>query len=145
MMNELKELDLFLNNMTQKDRDYALANHFAYFFSKARLFLKIGPKKYRMLDFFEQPSDKNSVEELEVLTLGCTQIMEGRGFSEERPFVNLDVFGFSLLMSMFHFERDSRTSKYGVEIEGKTGVLDCITVIHQVDGKKATLFNFCAF
>jgi hypothetical protein len=30
--------------------------------------------------------------------------MEGRGFSEERPFVNLGVFGFSLLMSMFHFE-----------------------------------------
>ena len=43
-MNELKELDLFLNNMTQKDRDYALANHIAYFFSKARLYLKIGPK-----------------------------------------------------------------------------------------------------
>ena len=80
MMNELKELDLFLNNMTQKDRDYALANHIAYFFSKARLYLKIGPKKYRMLDFFEQPSDENSVEELEVLSLGCTQIMEGRVF-----------------------------------------------------------------
>ena len=42
---------------------------------------------------------------------GCKQIVEGKGFSATNPLVDLDVFGFSDLMHLFHFYKGARISK----------------------------------
>ena len=49
-------------------------------------------------------------EELEILKLGCEQVIEGKGLFSRNPFVNIDVAGFSSLMRLFHFEAVSRSA-----------------------------------
>lgn len=145
MNNEFLKLDLLFDKMSDQEQEYAIENQLPYFFSKANLFLKIGPEKYRINDYFKQPSIENSDEELALLTLGCSQVIDGKGLFSNNPFMNLGVAGFSLLMRLFHFKPESRKTQHNIEFEGKRGALDCITFIHLVDNRKATLFNFCFY
>jgi hypothetical protein len=145
MKNEFIQLDLIFDKMNDQEQEYAIENQLPYFFTKANLFLKIGPDKYRINDYFNQPSIENSDDQLALLVLGCSQIVEGKGLFKNNPFMNLDVSGFSLLMRLFHFKTESRTTEHNIEFEEKKGALDCITFIHLIDNRKATLFNFCIY
>jgi hypothetical protein len=145
MQNEYLKLDLLFDSMTNQEKEYAIKNQLPYFFSKAYLFLKLGTEKYRLNDYLKQPSAEISAEELAIITLGCKQIIEGKGLFSYKPFMHLDVSGFSLLMHFFHFKSESRNTTHNVEFEGIKGVLDCINFVHLIDSRKARLFNFCKY
>lgn len=145
MNNEFLKLDLLFDSMSEEEQMFAIDNLLPYFFTKANLYLKKGPEKYRIDDYFNQPPTESTNNELALLKLGCEQVLEGKGLFKNNPFVNLDVAGFNSLMRLFHFETESRKTKHKIEIEEKKGALDCITFIHLVDNRKTTLYNFCEY
>ena len=55
------------------------------------------------------------------------------------------VTGFYQLMQMMHFQPTSRTTKRGIYLDEIRGTLDCISFRHAMDGRTATLYNFCVY
>jgi hypothetical protein len=105
------------------------------------MYLKMGPEKYRRQDFFSMPDIEWQEGDLEVIAVGCRQILEGKGFTPEKPFTGLDITGFRQLFSLFHFEKTAReTSK-----PAKGKFLDKIEMQHLVDGGKVTYYNLVEY
>ena len=144
MKNEEK-LDLILDKLNEEEQIELIENQFIYLFSKAELFLRLGPEKYRKADFFKLPPLDSTLEELEILKLGCIQITDGKGFSESSPLTGIDVSGLNQLMRLFHFEVESRSTNYQYTFNGIKGILDCIIFKHVMDGRKAKIFNLCNY
>jgi hypothetical protein len=145
MKINIKSLDEIMDPMPEEAQLLLLDNQFPYLHTKAVLFLRIGAEKYRKNDFFKQPPADFDTEDIEILTNGCKQIMEGNGFTRETVFQDLNVGGFYALMRMFHFESISRETERGVVLDEQRGAIDKITFQHTMDGRKATLFNFCVY
>jgi len=138
-------LDKIINQFSEKEKNLVDSNRFVYIFSKAWLYTKLGPEKYRKDDAFNQPPVDLDYEDLEVLANGCRQVLEGVGLTIEKPFTELDVMGFSALFRLFHFKNIQRKCKHGFIFNGKTGALDCITFQHVIDGSKVVYYNFCEY
>jgi len=143
-MKTIEKLDQLFSEMSEAEQAYCMQNQFPYILSKADLYLKFGTEKYRKMDFFHEPSARADAEDLEAIRLGCEQIMQGRGFTAEKPFLNIGVSGFYRLMELFHFDYESRETKYAFHVGEQRGALDIITFTHRMDDRKATMFNFCA-
>jgi len=145
-MSLINELNNLFSHMSEKDKELANQNQYAYLFSKAFLFLKQGPVIYRKHDFFHQPPAELTAEGILVLQNGCRQILLGKGLSAESPFTDLGVHGFSGLLQLFHFQQKNRTTKYGFKMGNSSGVLDCITFQHIMEENRiTTLYNFCVY
>ncbi len=138
-------LDKIINQFSEKEKNLVDSNRFVYIFSKAWLYTKLGPEKYRKDDAFNQPPVDLDHEDLEVLANGCRQVLEGVGLTIEKPFTELDVMGFSALFRLFHFKNIQRKCKHGFIFNGKTGALDSITFQHVIDGSKVVYYNFCEY
>lgn len=143
MKNQLQALDEVIRNFTEDEKQLMEANRFPYIFSKAWMYLKKGPNIYRKQDAFGEPSLDYEEEELQILAEGCNQILKGIGMTEEKPFTNLDVFGFYNLFRLFHFDYVSRKTNHSFIYDGKTGALDCITFEHAIDQSQIVYYNFC--
>jgi hypothetical protein len=142
-MKTMEKIETVLSLMNSDDQEYCILNQFPYIFTKAELYLKIGPDKYRKEDFFQQPPLNLDTVDMESIRYGCEQIIEGRGFNYTTPLQGLGVSGFYRLMELFHFQFESRKTKYSFKYEEEKGALDIMTFAHQVDDGKATLFHFC--
>lgn len=59
--------------------------------------------------------------------------------------MDIDVSGFYDVMQLFYFKSQSRETFYQFRQGEEKGALDCITFRHRVDGREATLYNFCLF
>lgn len=138
-------LDKIINQFSEKEKNLVDSNRFVYIFSKAWLYTKLGPEKYRKDDAFKQPSIDLDHEDLEILANGCRQVLDGIGLISEKPFTEIDVMGFSALFRLFHFKNIQRKCKHGFIFNGKTGALDCITFQHVIDGSKVVYYNFCEY
>ena len=132
-----------MDNMTPEYLSLAEDNQFVYLFSKAFLFLKMGPEAYRNQDFFNQPSEDIDAEELELINNGCRQILAGRGFSTDQPLTGLGISGFYALMDLFHFKL--RRQSIAGRMEGRRGMLDRMEMQHVMDERLSVLFNFVAY
>ena len=139
----MEKIEKVLSLMNSDDQEYCILNQFPYIFTKAELYLKIGPDNYRKEDFFQQPPLKLDTTDMESIRYGCEQIVEGRGFNFSTPLQGLGVSGFYRLMELFHFQFESRKTKYSFIYEEEKGALDIMTFTHQMDDRKATLFHFC--
>ena len=142
-MKTMEKIEKVLSLMNSDDQEYCILNQFPYIFTKAELYLKIGPDNYRKEDFFQQPPLKLDTTDMESIRYGCEQIVEGRGFNFSTPLQGLGVSGFYRLMELFHFQFESRKTKYSFIYEEEKGALDIMTFTHQMDDRKATLFHFC--
>ena len=142
-MKTMKKIESILSLMNSDEQEYCILNQFPYIFTKAELYLKIGPDKYRKEDFFQQPPLNLDTVDMESIRYGCEQIIEGRGFNYTTPLQGLGVSGFYRLMELFHFQFESRKTKYSFKYEEEKGALDIMTFTHQMDDRKATLFHFC--
>lgn len=145
MINQLQALDEVISNFTEDEKQIMDANRFPYIFSKAWMYLKKGPEIYRKQDAFGEPSLDYDEEELQILADGCNQILRGIGMTEQKPFTNLDVFGFYNLFSLFHFNYVSRKTNHSFILDGKSGALDCITFKHFIDDSTIVYYNFCEY
>jgi hypothetical protein len=145
MKNQLQALDEVINNFSEEEKILMNTNQFAYIFSKAWMYLKMGPEIYRKHDAFNQPPSDFDHEELQIIANGCNQILKGIGMTEHNPLTNLDVFGFYNLFNLFHFENSSRKTNHNYTYNGKIGALDCITFQHIMNDSKIVYYNFCEF
>jgi hypothetical protein len=108
-----------------------------YIQEKARLFLKMKPEIYRKNDALGRPEPDLTEEELNLIKLGCRQIIEGKGKTPDNPLVDIGIHGFYLLIDLFHFELSMQMMvKMNVE-----GVLDRMECEHIVTGEELVLFN----
>ena len=139
----MEKIEKVLSLMNSDDQEYCILNQFPYIFTKAELYLQIGPESYRKEDFFQQPPLKLDMTDMESIRYGCEQIVEGRGFNISRPLQGLGVSGFYRLMELFHFQFESRKTKYSFMYEEEEGALDIMTFTHKMDDRKAKLFHFC--
>lgn len=144
MNSEYKTLDEVMDAMTEDQQLLAIENQFPYMFTKAAIYLSVGPEQYSKEDYFKLPKTTDT-EELEWIKQGCIQLCMGKGLFEGNPFTGLGVSGFYLLMELFHFKSVSRKTKRGIFIGGQRGVLDCITFEHIIDGRPASYYNFCVY
>jgi hypothetical protein len=142
-MKTMEKIESILSLMNSDDQEYCILNQFPYIFTKAELYLEIGPDNYRKEDFFQQPPLNLDTVDMESIRYGCEQITEGRGFNYSTPLQGLGVSGFYRLMELFHFQFESRKTKYSFKYEEEKGALDIMTFTHQMDDRKATLFHFC--
>jgi hypothetical protein len=141
-VNMTSALDALMDIWDEDLQGRALENNFPYIYSKAYMFLEKGAVLYRKDDFFHEPPVDYTEEDIEILKNGCRQVLEGRGLTADFPFINLDVGGFYALFRMFHYENESRKTKYSFRYEGKKGILDHITFAHIVDDNTISFFNF---
>jgi len=142
-MKTMEKIEKVLSLMNSDEQEYCILNQFPYIFTKAELYLKIGSDNYRKEDFFQQPPLNLDTVDMESIRYGCEQIIEGRGFDHKTPLQGLGVSGFYRLMELFHFQFESRKTKYSFKYEEEKGALDIMTFTHQMDDRKATLFHFC--
>ena len=145
MKKQLESLDEVISKFTEEEKNSVDSNRFAYIFSKAWLYNKIGPEKYRKDDAFKQPPSDFDDEDLEIIANGCRQVLEGIGMTKEKPFTGLDVMGFSALFRLFHFKNVTRQCEHGFIFNDKRGALDCITFEHLMDGSHVVYYNFCEY
>lgn len=133
-----------IENWPNELKMIASENRFAYIHEKARLFLLLGAEKYRKMDFFKQPNDSLTEEEIEILKVGCEQLLNGKGLTAENPLENLDVSGFNSLMRLFHFNPIQRKSK-SANINQTRGIIDQITFEHLIEDSQVTYYNYCTY
>lgn len=137
----LERLDLIWDSLSEEERKLYTDSRFPYIITKAHLYLRIGPDKYRNQDFFHMPDQEWNDDELELIADGCRQILEGRGFDAGKPLTGLGVEGFSKLFHLFHFEIIGReTSSPGT---GK--FLDKMIFRHVMEGGEVTWYNLVEY
>jgi hypothetical protein len=141
MRRMMERMDRLMDGLSEEEKRLFSENRFPYILSKADLYLRIGPEKYRSKDFFGMPDVEWNKDELEIIADGCRQIQQGREFTPEKPFTGLDVMGFSQLFSLFHFENTGReTTRPG---PGK--FLDKMEMSHLMEGGKVTYYNLVEY
>ncbi|RAR73828.1 hypothetical protein [Flavobacterium aciduliphilum] len=145
MKNQLETLNEVISKFTEAEKKLMNENRFPYIFSKAWVYLKMGPEKYRKQDAFSQPPLDFDDEDLEILAHGCRQVLQGVGLTKENPFSELDVLGFSALFRLFHFQKFDRKTEHNVVFKNKKGAIDIITFEHAVDGGQVVYYNFCEY
>ena len=122
----------FMDEMDEKPED--LPSGFVYLWSKAKTFLKIGPEAYRKRDAFGLPDEEWDEA---IIQKGMEQVAEWRGYSADKPFENLGISGFRMLLQTLHFELDTRSSQQTEESD----FLDEMRMKHVVDDRIITLYN----
>jgi hypothetical protein len=139
----LKKFDLLYESLNEeaKLKIDCEESRFSYIYFKALNYNEIGPLKYRSEDFFNQPST-NIRSELALIQNGVEQLLLGKGLCKGNPLTELNVSGFTLLMTLFHFESIKRSTTYRFFLNEQKGILDEITFQHVVDGTTITLYNF---
>ena len=143
--SQIEALNKVVNQFSEEEKSSVESNRFGYIFSKAWLYIKLGPEKYRKNDAFNQPPSDFDKDDLEIIAHGCKQVLEGIGLTKEKPFTSLDVMGFSALFRLFHFQNVQRQCNHSFMLNGKSGALDCITFQHLMDGSQVVYFNFCEY
>ena len=136
MENISEQLETLINQFSDEDTKLCLENRFPYLYTKAYYFNRDGPESYASSDAFNLPDSSFSSEDIELLKLGCNQILEGRGFSSKNPFRNLGIRGCHKLFELFHFKF---THQQVTKVSD--GMLDNMTFKHVVDNKEITYYN----
>tara|TARA_B100001564_G_C20647777_1_gene675258 strand:+ start:928 stop:1344 length:417 start_codon:yes stop_codon:yes gene_type:complete len=134
--NISEQLETLINQFSDEDTKLCLENRFPYLYTKAYYFNRDGPESYASSDAFNLPDSSFSSEDIELLKLGCKQILEGKGFSSKNPFRNLGIRGCHKLFELFHFKF---TNQQVTKVPD--GMLDNMTFKHVVDNKGITYYN----
>ena len=136
-MNELNQnLEALIDKFSNEDTNLCLENRFPYLYTKAYYFIKDGAEAYASSDAFKLPDSSFNGEDLELLKLGCNQLLEGRGFSSKNPFKNLGIRGCHKLFELFHFKFVNQTAT-----KVDDGMLDKMTFKHVMDKKQISYYN----
>jgi hypothetical protein len=133
-------LQLLLNRLSSADQAEFMRNRFPYFYYRSVLFLELGPEQYALQDALQLPESDLSNQELDDYRKGCTQILEGFGFSRQRPFVGLGRRGLTSLVTLFHYNKAS-SLQYPVEDSMSNDFVQEVTCVHEWDEHEVKLYN----
>ncbi|MDA9335244.1 hypothetical protein N9Q89_03715 [Flavobacteriaceae bacterium] len=129
-MNQLQEnLQELLNSMSEEDTAILTENRFPYIFTKAFYFLQDNPNLYSQNDAFGLPDETFSSQDLKNITIGCEQILEGKGLRTDFPFEGIGVRGCHKLFELFHFKFVNQRA----HSSNKGGFKDEMTFEHVID------------
>tara|TARA_X000001036_G_C19938047_1_gene504590 strand:+ start:51 stop:467 length:417 start_codon:yes stop_codon:yes gene_type:complete len=131
-----EKLETLINQFSVEDTNLCLENRFPYLYTKAYYFLRDGAKNYAVLDALNLPDDSYSSQDIELLKLGCQQILRGIGFNAKKPFENIGIKGCHKLFELFHFKFINQQVR-----KVKDGMLDKMTFEHLTDKKKIIYYN----
>jgi len=132
-----KLLDGLFSELSSEDSKLYMDSRFPYIFTKSFYFLEDGPGLYKQKDAFSLPDNSFSNLDIEKITSGCQQIMEGKGFRKEHPIIDLGIKPCHKLFELFHFEFVKQTA-----IKTKTGqFLDKMTFQHVIDKSIVIYYN----
>lgn len=110
---------------------------FGYIMIKAANFLNLGPEQYRKADFFNLPAKGLEGQALGFVRSGFSQILDGRGYTTDRPIQGIGVAAIYDMIEILHFEMVSRLSK-----PSGHGFLDMMDCRHRVTpGTTISLYN----
>ena len=98
-----------------------------YIHSKAQRFVKIGADAYRESDALGMPHAAFEASAAAGIHLACQQVVEGRGFSEDRPIEGLDVPACHAFLATMHFRLVQQTAR-----PGAGSLLDTLECEHQL-------------
>jgi hypothetical protein len=117
--------------------DISLPVAFLYLRTKADIYLRRGPDRYREIDAFDMPPKDTSPEMLVVLKHAMEQLSQNIGGTPDEPLSGLGIEGFYLLMTTLHFDLASQ------RIHQKTtdSILDEMIMAHRMTGQTIRLFN----
>jgi len=138
-MGMFQEMTQALQSMPPEYRQTAEENGYVYIYTKAYLYLQMGPDVYRKQDPFKLPAVDSDPEDLAAIESGCRQILDGDGFSAERPLKRIGISGFYRLLELFHFSM-VRQSIGGKASSGK-GFVDKMLMRHVMDERLINLYN----
>ncbi|MBI4819673.1 MAG: hypothetical protein HY791_25595 [Deltaproteobacteria bacterium] len=112
---------------------------FGYAFTKARMYLAMGPVAYARRDYFHLPRQEWGLETLREIE-GCfRQILEGRGYVEANAFKDLSTEGLGAALRTLHFEPVGWTS---LIVDGGQALLDRVSCRHvYMQERQLTLFS----
>ena len=136
MSDSNEKLETLIDQFSKEDINLCLENRFPYLYTKAYYFIKDGAESYASSDAFNLPDSSFNSEDVELLKLGCNQILEGKGFSSKNPFKNLGIRGCHKLFELLHFKFVSQTV---TKVEG--GMLDKMSFKHLMDKQEITYYN----
>jgi hypothetical protein len=111
---------------------------YGYISEKARIFLKMKPEIYRKNDALGMPDPDLTEDEINLITEGCRQILEGKGEKQVNPLTGIGIHGFYLLIELFHFNVEMQSIIQAT----KDGYLDKMDCVHLVTGCKLVLYNY---
>ena len=119
-----------------------IAFSLAYIHTKACIYLKEGPKKYRKEDYFHMPKSR-SKKTLALIKSGMKQIAEWKGWNQENPLTKIGIKGFYSLMATFHFQLVSQKT---IPIKNADDdkiyrILDEMTMKHVINNETIVLYN----
>ena len=136
-----KVFKLFNEEKTQ----LALGNNFEYIYFKSFYFIE--NFKDNQTDFSNVNNSfiQNSIPDYEILDIGCSQVLEGKGLQANDPFTDLGVLGFYTLFEYFNYSFIERQTKHSVSINENRGALDKITFKNNFKGDEVTYYNFCMY
>ena len=136
-MSELnQQLETLINQFSDEETKLCLENRFPYLYTKAYYFLRDGAETYANSDALNFPDSSFNSKDLELLKLGCQQILKGNGFTFKNPFKNLGIRGCHKLFELFHFEFLNQTVT-----KVPDGMLDKMIFKHVVDNKEVIYYN----
>ena len=137
-MNQLQEkLQKLLNKMPEEDTAILTENRFPYIFTKSFYFLQDKAELYSQNDAFGLPDETFSSQDLENITIGCKQILEGKGFRKEFPLEDIGIRACHKLFEMFHFKFINQRAY----TSNKDGFKDEMTFEHVVDKSTIKCYN----
>ena len=96
----------------------AIPKMYGYIHYKAFRYLAVGPAKYRQGDACQQPPEDWSPEQLELVRLGCEQVVRWRGLTPDTPLENIGIAGFYVLLHLLHFKLKKQSA-----FDGKDGTI----------------------
>ena len=136
-MSEANEsLRKVVRKMSKKELELAFDSRFPYIFTKAFYFMLQGPKTYSEKDALNLPDDTFNDDDINLLKIGCNQLLEGIGFSTENPLKNIGVRGCHKLFKLFHFEMVDQ-----MVFKNEGNAIDKMVFRHIVDKKEITIYN----
>lgn len=110
----------------------------SYILTKAGLYLRLGPDRYRKADFFGLPRadwDDDLLAEIE----SCfRQFADGRGYSSDRPVEGVGISGFSAALHTLHFRLVEQRASL---TDDSQAFIDEMVLEHVMDHHAVTLYN----
>ena len=131
----------FNRNIPDNIKDLFYRNNYAYIYSKAELYIKLGPDKYRNGDALGYPLlewvEQEGKEIYKLLDSGCRQVLEFKGLTPETAFGGLGISGFNKLIRLFHFDLEMQSAD---PLPGG-GFIDRMDIKHTMMDISMTLYN----
>jgi hypothetical protein len=110
----------------------------SYILTKAGIYLRLGPDRYRKADFFGLPRAEWDDDLLGEIESCFRQFAEGRGYRSDSPVEGVGISGFSAAINTLHFRLVEQRASLA---DDSQAFIDEMVLEHMMDHRAVTLYN----